>query len=162
MYVSDTLSKVVTSTPIAICNWINKPCIRYTKKHPKTSNGSGKFSHNLCANKKSCYNERNCKSERHGRWHTFMKHKPQTKHTTTNDSNQDLEIKGRKLETFKSPPPRRLNHMIRAINHWENRQDINNKEDYSLSYNEPDLCNRYISKEEDKADRFHQFFQTLC
>ena len=67
VYVFETLSEVVTSTPIAIYNWINKPRIRYTKKHCKTSNGSGKFSHNLRTSKKSCYNEQNCKSGRHGR-----------------------------------------------------------------------------------------------
>ena len=66
VYVFETLSEVVTSTPIAICNWINKPHIRYTKKHCKTSNGSGKFSHNLRASKKSCYNKGNCKLGRHG------------------------------------------------------------------------------------------------
>ena len=67
VYVFEILSEVVTSAPIAIYNWINKPRIRYTKKYCKTSNGSDKFSHNLCTSKKSCYNERNCKSGRHGR-----------------------------------------------------------------------------------------------
>ena len=105
VYVFDTLSKVVNSTPITICNWINKPCIRYTKKHCKTSNGSGKFSHNLRTSKKSGYNERNCKSGRHGRQHTFMRHKSQTKRATTNNPSQDVRIKGRKFKTFKSPPP---------------------------------------------------------
>ena len=105
VYVFETLSEVVISIPIAICNWFNKPRIRHTKKHRKTSNGSGKFSHNLRASKKSCYNERNCKSGRHGRRHTFMKRKSRTKRTTINNSNQDLKIKGRVLGTFKFPPP---------------------------------------------------------
>ena len=105
IYVFETLSKVVKSTPIAICNWINKSRIRYTKKHRKTSNNSGKFSHNLRASKKSGYNERNCKSGRHGCQHIFMKHKSQTKCVTTNNSSQALEIKGRQIGTFKSPPP---------------------------------------------------------
>ena len=158
VYIFETLFKVVTSTPITICNWINKPHIRYTKKYCKTSNGSGKFSHNLRASKKSYYNVRNCKSRRHGRQHTFMKHKSQTKHTTKNNSNQDLKIKDRKLRTFKSPPLQRLNRMLRVIDHWESHQGINNKENYSLSYDEPDLCNNYISKEVDKVDRFPSVF----
>ena len=62
VYLIDTLSNVVISTPIALYNWFNKPRIRHFKKHRNTSNGSGKFSHNLRASKKSCYNERNCKS----------------------------------------------------------------------------------------------------
>ena len=57
-YVLKTLSEVIISTPIAIHKWFNKPRIPHTKKHRKTSNGSGKFSHKLYASKKSCYNER--------------------------------------------------------------------------------------------------------
>ena len=91
-----------------------------------------------------------------------MKHKSQTKRATTNNSNQDLKIKGRKLGTFKSPSPRRLNRMLRAINCQENRQDMNDKEDYSLSYDKPDLCNDYISMEQDKADRFSISFPRHC
>ena len=52
--------------------------------------------------------------------------------------------------------------MLLAINHWGNRQDINNNEDYSLSYEEPDLCNDYISLEQDKADRFYISFPRHC
>ena len=154
VYVFETLSEVVTSTPIAICNWINKSRIQYANKHRKTSNGSGKISHNLRASKKSCYNELNCKSRKYGRWYTFVKHKQQTKRTTTNNSNQDLKIKGKKLGTFKSPFPWRLNRMLRVINPQDKHHDIDNKEDYSSSYNKPDLCNGYISKEQDKVDRF--------
>ena len=65
-YVLETLSEAIISTPIAIHKWFYKPRIRHTKKHCKTSNGSGKFSHNLCASKQPCYNERNCKLGRHG------------------------------------------------------------------------------------------------
>ena len=103
IYIIETLSEVVISTPIGIYKWFNKPRIRNTKKHCKTSNGNGKFSHNFCASKKSCYNKQNCKSGRHGCQHTFMKRKPRTKRATTINSNQDLKIKGRKLGTFKSP-----------------------------------------------------------
>ena len=67
VYVIEILSKVVSSTPIAIYKWFNKPRIRHTKKHCKSSNGSGKFSHNLRASKKSCHNKRNCKSGIQGR-----------------------------------------------------------------------------------------------
>ena len=98
-----TLSEAAISTPITIYKWFNKPGIQHTKKNLKTSNGSGKFSHNLRKSKKSCYNKRNCKTGRHGRRHTFMKRNSQTKRTTTNNTSQDLKIKGRKLGTFKSP-----------------------------------------------------------
>ena len=91
-----------------------------------------------------------------------MKHKSRTKRATTNNSNQDLKIKYRKLGTFKSLPPRRLNRMLCAINRRENRQDINNKDDYSISYNEPDLCNDYISMKQDKTDRFSISFPRHC
>ena len=101
---------------IAIYRWFNKPQTRHTKKDLKTSNGSGKFSHKLCKSQKSCFNKHNCKTGRHGCQHTFMKRNSRTKQTTTNDTSQDLKIKDRKLGTFKSPPPRRLNRMLRAIN----------------------------------------------
>ena len=91
-----------------------------------------------------------------------MKNKPQTRRATTNNLNQYLKIKGRKLGSFKSPPPRRLNRMLHAINCWENREGINDKENYSLSYNEPDLCNDYISMEQDKADLFSVSFPRHC
>ena len=97
------LSKAVISTSIAIYKWFNKPRIPHTKKHCKTSNGSGKFSHNLRKSKKSCYNERNCKTRKHGRWHTLMKRNSRTKWTTTNNTSQDLKIKGRKLG-ISNPP----------------------------------------------------------
>ena len=42
--------------------------------------------------------------------------------------------------------------MLRATNHRKHRPDINNKEDYSLSYDKPDLCNDYISMEQDRED----------
>ena len=102
-YVIETLSEVVISTPIVIYKWFNKPRIRHTKKHRKTNNNSGKFSHNFCARKKACYNKRNCKSGRHSPQYTFMKRKSRTNQTTTNNTNQNLKIKGKKLATFKSP-----------------------------------------------------------
>ena len=54
IYVIETLSDIVISTPIVMYNWCNKPCIRHTKKHRKTSNDSDKFSHKIRASKKSC------------------------------------------------------------------------------------------------------------
>ena len=81
-----------------------------------------------------------------------MKRKFQIKRVATNNSNQDLKIKGRKLGNFKSPPPRRLNYMLRAIDSWANRQDINDIQHHFLLYDEPDLCNDYISMEQDEAD----------
>ena len=91
-----------------------------------------------------------------------MKRKYRTKRSTTNNSNQELKIKGRKLGTFKSPPPQRLNRMLQAINSRANRQDLNNIEHHSSSYNEPDLCNNYISMEQDETDRFSIIFPKHC
>ena len=121
-YLFVTLVKVVISTPTATHKWITKPWIRHTKKHCKIGNGSGKFSHNLRASKRSCYNEWNCKSEIHGCWHIFMKHKSLPKHAATNNSNQGLKIKVRKLGTFKCPLPQRLSCILRTINNQGNRQ----------------------------------------
>ena len=103
LYIIGTLFEVVILTPIAIYKWFNKSQIRHTKKHRKISNGSGEFSHNFCVSKKSCYNEQNCKSGRHGCRHTFMKRKSRAKRATTNNSNQNLKIKCRKLGTVDSP-----------------------------------------------------------
>ena len=58
-YVFETLSEVVIPTPTAMYKWFNKPRIRHCKKHRKTSNGIGKFSHNLRTSKNSSYNKRN-------------------------------------------------------------------------------------------------------
>ena len=132
VYVIDNFSDVVISTPITMYDQFNKPHIRH-----KTSNGSGEFFHNLCASKKSCYNKQNCKSGKYGCRHTFMKYKSRTKRVTIDNSNQDLKIKGRKLGTFKSPPPRRLNSMPRAIDSWANRQYINFFEHFSLLCQQP-------------------------
>ena len=52
--------------------------------------------------------------------------------------------------------------MLRSINRRENRQYINNNEDYSVSYKESNLCNGYISMEQDKADRFSISFPRHC
>ena len=161
-YVLETLSKAIISTPIAIHKWFNKSQIRCTKKHCKTSNGSEKFSHNLRARKQPCYNKQNCNSERHGCQHTFMKRKYMTKRAATNNSSQDLKIKGRKLRTFKSPPPQILNRMLQAINNRANRQDLNNNEHHSLPYDKPDLCKDYISMEQDNTDRFYISFPRHC
>ena len=52
--------------------------------------------------------------------------------------------------------------MIRTISHRENRRDINDNDQYILSYNEPDLCNDYISKEQDSDDLFSINFPRHC
>ena len=44
--------------------------------------------------------------------------------------------------------------MLCAIHSQDNHQDTNDNADYALSYEEPDLCNDYISKEQDNVDRF--------
>ena len=50
--------------------------------------------------------------------------------------------------------PWRLNCILRAISRDENHQDINDNAEYVLSYNKPNLCNDYISKEQGSVDRF--------
>ena len=89
-----------------------------------------------------------------------MKRKSRTKRATTNNSNQGLKIKGRRLGTFKSPPS--LNHMLQAINSQANCQDFNNIEHHSSLYDKPDLCKDYISMEQDKNDRFSISFLRHC
>ena len=66
-----------------------------------------------------------------------MKRKSRTKRATTNDLNQNLKIKGRKLETFKSPPPRRLNRMLQATNSQADCQDLDDNEHHSPPYDKP-------------------------
>ena len=83
-----------------------------------------------------------------------MKRKSLPKHTATNNSNQGLKIEGRKLGTFKSPLPQRLNCMLRAINSRGNCQDLKNIEHHSSPYSKPDLCKDYISMEQDENDQF--------
>ena len=91
-----------------------------------------------------------------------MKRNSRTKQTTTNDTSQDLKIKDRKLGTFKSPPPRRLNRMLRAINNRCVHQDLNNTKHHPPPTNEPDLCKDYISMEEGENDRFSISFPKNC
>ena len=52
--------------------------------------------------------------------------------------------------------------MLRAIDSRTNRQDFNNIEHQSSLYDEPDLCNDYISMEQDKADIFSISFPRHC
>ena len=118
------------------------------QKQHKTSHGSGKFSRNLHTSRNLWYNKRNCKSVRHGRQHTFMQHKSRTKFTTTNNLNPDLKSKSRKNEVTKYPPPQRQDQMFCAICCCKSCQDNNKNDQYILSYNEPDLYNDYISKEQ--------------
>ena len=52
--------------------------------------------------------------------------------------------------------------MLQAINIRKKRQDINDNEHHSLPYDEPDLCNDYISMEQDKTDQFSTNFPKHC
>ena len=74
---------------------------------------------------------------------------------------QMWKLKVKKLGVTKSPPPQRQNRMLCAILCCKNSQ--NNKENiqYVLSYNEPDLCNDYISKEQGRNYRFSINFWPL-
>ena len=154
IHIYNTISKTITSTSNAISKWINKPHIWYINKQRKTSHGAGKYSNNLRASKNSWYNKRNYKSGRHAWRHTFMRHKSWTKPPLTNTSYLDLKIKSRKSGISKSPPPQRLDQMLRAIGCHENRQSDNDNYQYVLSYDKPDLCDNYISMEQGSADRF--------
>ena len=91
-----------------------------------------------------------------------MRHKSRTTRATTNNTSKVIKIKGTKLESFKSPLPQRLTRMLHVINCQKHRQDINNKEDYSLSHDEPEMCNDYISMIQDKVDQFSISFPRHC
>ena len=84
-----------------------------------------------------------------------MQHKSQTKLTTANNSNQDLKIKRRKVGAFKFPPPSRRDRMLCAILYCKNLQDNNKNDQFVLSFDEPNLCNGYISKEQDRNNQFY-------
>ena len=71
-----------------------------------------------------------------------------------NNSNPDLKIKSRKFGVSKPPPPGKRDQMLFAIFCYKNRQDNNKNDQYILSYNNPDLCNSYISKEQGRNNRF--------
>ena len=73
-----------------------------------------------------------------------------------------MKIESRKNGVTKSPPPRRRDRMLRAICCCKNRQDDNENDQYILSYDEPDLFNDYISKEQGRNDRFSINFPRHC
>ena len=52
--------------------------------------------------------------------------------------------------------------MLFAIYCRKNCQDKNKIDQFILSYNEPDLCNDYISKEHGSNDRFYINFLRHC
>ena len=52
--------------------------------------------------------------------------------------------------------------MLYAISRCKNRQDINGNDQYVLSYNELNLCNNYISKEQGNVDQFSIKFPRHC
>ena len=91
-----------------------------------------------------------------------MKHKSQTRHTTTNIPNPGLNIKGRKFGVFKSLPPQKRNRMLHAILHCKNCRDNNKNDQYVLLYDKPDLCNNYISKEQGSNNQFSVNFPRHC
>ena len=79
-----------------------------------------------------------------------------------NNLNLDLKINGKKLGTYKSTPNQRFNRMLCPISRWENYQDIHDNAKCVLSYNDPNLCNNYISKEQDCVDQFSINFSRHC
>ena len=52
--------------------------------------------------------------------------------------------------------------MLCAILYHKNRQDNNKNDQYVLSYDEPDLYNDYLSKEQDRNDQFFINFPRHC
>ena len=130
------------------------PRIGYTNKQHKTNHGSGKYSSKLLASKNSGYNKRNCKYRRHAQRNTFIKYKRQTKSPVTNKLYPDQKIKSRKSGTSKPPPPQRRDQMLRAISCRENCKINIDNDQYILWYNKPNLCNDYISMEQESTDRY--------
>ena len=145
-------------------HWISKPHIRKHKNHSKASSGAGRFSHNLRACKKSQYNVRNCKSGRHNRRHTFRRRKSQHKPISTNIPYNDLKVNGRKNGKAKTPSIHRRNQMLRALNL---RQDAilcesTRMKPLFLPFDEPNLCNDYISTDSGYIDLFCINFPCHC
>ena len=81
---------------------------------------------------------------------------------TKSNSNLDLKTKSRKFCVSKSPPPQRRDQMLCAILCRENCQDNNKNNQYVLSYNEPNLCNNCISKDQGRNNRFSLNFSRHC
>ena len=90
-----------------------------------------------------------------------MKYKSRTNFLPTNTLNPYLKIKSRKFGISKSPPPQRRDQMLRGISRRKNRRNIIDNDQYILSYEEPYLCNNYISKKEVIANRFSLTFSDI-
>ena len=91
-----------------------------------------------------------------------MQHKSRTKGTPTDNSKPELKINSRKKGVTRSPPPQRLNRMLCAIHRNKNCQDKNKIDQSIFSYDEPNLCNDYISKEHGSNNRFGVNFHQHC
>ena len=83
------------------------------------------------------------------------------KFTPTNNSNLDFKLRVEKwsYQIFSS-----LKARSNALCYFllKNCQDNNKHSQYILSYGEPDLCNYYILKEQDRKDRFSVNFLGHC
>ena len=75
-------------------HWISKSRIRKHKNHSKASSGTGRFSHNLRACKKSRYNVWNYKSG--NTINVTLSYKSRHKPISTDIPYNDLKVKGRK------------------------------------------------------------------
>lgn len=91
-----------------------------------------------------------------------MKHKRQTKLPLTNKLYPYLKIKSRKLGASKPLSPQRWDEMLCAISCRENCQNNIDNYQYVLSYDEPDLCNNFISMEQGITDQFSINFTRYC
>ena len=141
------------------CNQLPEktPEVRRCKNRHKPSHGAGKFSDKLRRSKLSSYNDRNCESGRHSRRHTFARRKAGKDRKNTSPT--ALKVKARTKGETKSPPPRRRDRMTRAIHR---RQVAERLKSPIIEYDEPDLCNDYISKDLDYVDRFNLNFPRHC
>ena len=93
-----------------------------------------------------------------------MHHKSWHKTITANMPNLGMEVKGRHKGEIKFPSPCRRNQMLCAIHRCQNanRQEHTKISQPFLPYDEPDLCNDYISKELGYNDRFCINFPCHC
>jgi hypothetical protein len=83
---------------------------------------------------------------------------------TTNLPNMVLKVKTRNNGGTQFPPPRRCNRMICAIHRRQVAEHLKSIKinQHILPYDEPDLCNDYISKDLDYIDRFNINFPRHC
>ena len=149
--------------------WKFTPRIHWVKKRSKSSHGAGKFSIKLRASKNLSYNNCNCKSGRHNRRHSFTQRIPwkiraDTKSQTVPCKDFKVKTSGNNKVKFKFPPPRRQARMDCALYRRQVATHLASLQanQHILPYDEPDLCNDYISRDADYNDCFTINFPRHC